>query len=240
MSRLIVLVTLLTVVGSLMGQDDPPANPISVIATERCNLGEWIQIHVETTAEKPPLVRVWRVAPGPDTLLETGLLELVGGDFALVSTTGTYRIEAAATVGDRILTAQATAVIGEPLPGPDIPPPTPDDVVVNPGKRWIIVVRETADATPATARLVVDLRKQIDPYAVQHGHRLLILDDDSVDPLGASSPALKPWLDKAVSVGLPSLLIGDSLAPPGKNVLYAGKLPSTAGEVLELVKKHGG
>ena len=217
----------------LLVAQEPP--PISVLATPQVDLGDYVQIHVETTGTAKQ-VRVWRVEPGPDQPITKGLLELAGGDFALVAPQGTYRIEAQAIVGEAIVSADAEATVGPPGPRPD-PTPTP------PGQRWVVVLRETSQATPEQARFLTSLRNSAtQTYVDQKNHKLLILDDDSVTPLGTPVPEVQAWLKQleARQIKLPALLVVDPSQPAAGGVLSAGSLPSDPDAILETLKQHGG
>jgi hypothetical protein len=123
-----------------------------------------------------------------------------------------------------------------PGPGPQ-PDPTPPPKPSPSGVRQVVIVRESADATPETSRLIVAMRSGPSAdYMKSKGHTTLILDDDSKDAAG-NVPAVIAANNAAITeIGLPCVLILDST---GRLVAKA-KLPETADGVVELVKANGG
>lgn len=102
------------------------------------------------------------------------------------------------------------------------------------GPREVLIVRESADATPAEAMALTALRAgEPAKYLKEKGHSLTVLDKDAVGPDGQPSPAVTKHQPYG---SLPELLI---VAPPGK-VLWRGPLPATSAGVLEVLKGHGG
>lgn len=103
-----------------------------------------------------------------------------------------------------------------------------------PGVRNIVVLREAADTTPDLARLTTALRAgEPAKYLKEKGHKLLILDDDSLDENGQPPKLLTTLL--ALNPPLPSLFVLN-----GDAVLHQGPLPASADEVLNIIKRNGG
>lgn len=164
---------------------------------------------------------------------------------------GMFRIVAvsAKTVdGKAKLSPFASCVVivgGTPVPpvppGPTPPVPVPPDPPVPPpsvGPRGLTIIRETADSNPREAILYTSLRSgALADYLKSKNHSLQILDDDSVGSDGKPSPAVEAWKPIVSGMTLPVLVIYD---PKTRNVLGKYTLPATSGEVIELVKKHGG
>ena len=135
-----------------------------------------------------------------------------------------------------VLGAQPPPVPPTPVPpGPPPPvPPTPVEV----GKRTVVVVHESADATAERARLFTALRTGTNAsYLAAKGHTLLILDDDSVDehkqPLKLVSELV------ALGDALPFLAILDSNS--GAVLHHRPLTPAANAEgVLTVLKENGG
>lgn len=122
-----------------------------------------------------------------------------------------------------------------PPPGPD-PPPVP----VVEGKRSILIVRETADATPDVARMITALRTPPHAdYLKSKGHTLAILDDDSVDENGNPSPLVEAWRPHFAGMTLPVVFVID---PAGGKLIHKQSIPSTAtaDDVMQILKGNGG
>lgn len=114
------------------------------------------------------------------------------------------------------------------------PPPKPDPVVpVAEGKRWLLIVEETADAGQSRGKLVTD------PALFQRikdkGHVWRICDKDVKDSAGNVPADLKPYIERAAGK-LPRLFV---VAPDGK-VLVDEPCPADAAGVLSLLQKAGG
>jgi hypothetical protein len=119
-----------------------------------------------------------------------------------------------------------------PGPGPDPQPPPAE------GARHVLVVYETADVTPAFARLLNGLRSGTGAkYLADHKHTLALIDDDAVTADGAKAALLEKY---AASVKFPrSLLVVDAASGA---VVAIGELTdaSTAAGVIEFLKQNGG
>lgn len=105
-------------------------------------------------------------------------------------------------------------------------PPTPP--VPTPGKRQVVIVRESADDTPAQARIFTALRSGAEAgYLKDKGHTLLIFDDDDANSVVAK---LKPLM-----VGPASMFVLD-----GQAVLAKLPLPADAPAVVAAIQANGG
>lgn len=116
------------------------------------------------------------------------------------------------------------------------PPPKPDpkpDPVVTEGKRWILIIEETADATPSRGKLVTD--PVLFDRIKAKGHVWRIADVNVVDASGKPPADLKPYIDRAAGK-TPRLFI---VAPDG-TVLVDEPCPADAVGVLALLTKSGG
>ena len=129
-------------------------------------------------------------------------------------------------------TTTVTIGEGKPDPGPG-PTPPPDPTPVPIGKAWLVLIEESADATAERGKMIAD--KDIVGFVKSRGWRWRIADKDVVDASGKPPADLVPYLERG-KLGLPRLTI---LAESGK-VLWEGKPPSTAPELLSLLKKVGG
>lgn len=157
---------------------------------------------------------------------------------------GTFRITAVTCKGGKLSPFQSCLVlvggIAPPVPVPPNPtpvPPTPPDPTPA-GPRGITIIRESADKTPAMARLETALRSgQQAQYLASKSHKLLILDDDSESGDGKPSPAVEAWRPIFSGMTLPVLIIYD---PATRDVIAKQALPATAEAVVEAVRKAGG
>jgi hypothetical protein len=129
-----------------------------------------------------------------------------------------------------------------PAPGSTPPPappgPTPPGPPAVGGARHVLIVYETADVTPAFARLLNGLRSGTHArYLADHKHVLSLVDDDAVNADGAKAALLAKYAD---SVRFPrSLIVTDGASG---NVIAIGELTdaSTAAGVIEFLKQNGG
>lgn len=127
-----------------------------------------------------------------------------------------------------------------PPPDPEPDPPGPDPPPVTVGKRTLLIVRETADSTPAMARLVTSLRQPPHAtYITSKGHSLAILDDDSVDENGQPTPRLEAWRPHFQGMTLPALFVIDATT---NAIVHKQSIPAdtTADSLMAIVKAHGG
>ncbi len=122
--------------------------------------------------------------------------------------------------------AELVAALNAPQPPPEPDPPTP----VIDGKRYVVILRETEDNTPAIGILTTQLRTgEVAAYIKTQGHKLDIFDDDYPSPL----------VSKLVAAGEqePALFILDAAT---SNVIHSEPLPTTAAGVMAVLKAHGG
>jgi hypothetical protein len=128
----------------------------------------------------------------------------------------------------------------EPVPPPDpTPPPTPPtpDPPAPVGKLTAVIVHETEDDSPAVARMFIGLRSGASAkWLADQGHKLLILDDDTVDATG--QPVQLVATLKALGVPMPALFVLDGQ----DRVLLKQTLAegTTADNVIELLRRAGG
>lgn len=133
--------------------------------------------------------------------------------------------------------AQVAKAVRELL-GPR-PPPVPPGPTPPPGARHILLVRETADSSPALALVIVSLRAGANAqYLKDRGHVLTILDDDAVGPDKQPAPILLKWRPHYQNLKLPALVIADAAG----TVLAAESLPEkpSVDKIVEAIKKAGG
>lgn len=161
--------------------------------------------------------------------------------FATV-TPGEYTFALAVATGDVANVVQVRVRVGEP-PAPIPPGPTPQPPIPTPppvGQRAVLILRESAETTPALARLLTSLRAGTQAaYLKSKGHSLSILDDDAVDPTGKPSPAVESWRPHFAGMKLPAVIIYD---PATKSILDKRIIvdTTTADGIIELVKAAGG
>ena len=160
--------------------------------------------------------------------------------FATV-TPGEYTFALAVATGDVANVVQVRVRVGEP-PAPIPPGPTPPPEPPTPpsGQRAVLILRESAETTPALARLLTSLRAGTQAtYLKSKGHSLSILDDDAVDPSGKPSPAVEAWRPHFADLKLPALIVYD---PATKSILDKRVIveATTADGIIELVKAAGG
>jgi hypothetical protein len=219
---------------------------VTLPAEIRGSPGAWLIVAPESVIGGKPR---WRIDPGLqevrlDLLLPPEQIAQLRGKVLTSTVAGRYKIEAWNALGD-VASEIATCivVIGNappvpipPIPVPPDPTPTPPPVVS--GARGIAIIRETADTTPAVARLVTALR--VGPhsqYLASKKHTLQVLDDDSVSGDGRASAAVEAWRPIFAGMKLPVLIIYD---PVSRSVLSKEPLPTTAEAVVEAIKKTGG
>lgn len=115
-----------------------------------------------------------------------------------------------------------------PTPTPVPPGPAPTPGPVEEGKRFILIVEETGDRSPAMNSFVFNLR-QDKALETKHMPPLIVDDDQTRDPNIAS------WIKKA-SPERPALIISDLKS----NVLYNGRCPTAKAEFDKILKEAGG
>jgi hypothetical protein len=119
----------------------------------------------------------------------------------------------------------------EPPPGPPEPPPNPTPA----GTRTVLIFHESGQQTPAQGILFNQLRSgDSGAYLKSKGHKVHILDDDSVGSDG--KPALESWAKHLAGIALPAIVIADDKG----RVVHKGPCPAGTPEVLDLIKASGG
>ena len=144
------------------------------------------------------------------------------------------------TVGEGTSSVLEIDATGEVPPGPGPEPPKPEPPVVVSGKRRLLLVHESADDTPEVSRLLVALRAgTAAAYLSEKGHKLSILDDDSVDASGKPAADVEQWRPHFSGLKLPVLFVLDET---GKTLIHKQELSAgtTAAQVVEIVKGKGG
>lgn len=119
-----------------------------------------------------------------------------------------------------------TVEIGE-APTPDPPKPGPPGPPTPEGKRVVVVIEEVQDRTPQVSDMLSDLREQL-----KDKHRLLVVDDDTIDNKGATPDWLKPYLTRAGGVR-PAMIVVDEKTG---SVVFEGVLPKTTADALEVIQ----
>lgn len=150
---------------------------------------------------------------------------------------GVYRVLAVET-GKPLATTLVT--IGEePTPPVVVPPPPPQPPAPVPptpsaGKRVALIVRETADATPEMAAMLIALRNgENAAYFKEKGHKLYVLDDDLTTPLADQ------WRPHYAGLTLPALLIAEE-KNGALSVISKQPCPPSPQAVIEAIKANGG
>lgn len=124
----------------------------------------------------------------------------------------------------------------KPEPKPE-PAPDPKPVPVPPGKRFVVIIEETAEALPARGAILAN--PELAARMKAGGHKFRIADKDNKTSNGTAPADLKPYLTEAAGKKLPRLYI---VAPDGAVVWY-GDCPNgddAAEKILELLKAAGG
>lgn len=132
-----------------------------------------------------------------------------------------------------LLCVGAVGVLGG-IKWPSIPWPIPN-ILVEHGPRRVLIVRETADATPQLNGELVLLRKDpIAAYLTSKGHTLDILDLDAKDKDGNPSVAVTEFKTNYANLKPPALLV----ISKDKRVVHAEALPVgvKASAILDTIK----
>lgn len=228
------LVALLTLPGSLFAQTALPAPGRAVGYVEADTTGKWIVLSSTLAPVSPRVLEGGKVCVFEAAAGQYAVIQIPPGDAQPVVVT---------------LTLGGVAPVPVPPPGPSPPgpepptPPGPGPAPPNPqpaGPRNLLIFHESANKTQDWTRTVNLLR--VGPqsqYLAAKGHRLWILDDDSVGSDGRPSPAVAQWQPQISGLALPVLLITD---PATRVVIHKQSLPATvtADGVLEILKAHGG
>ncbi len=121
------------------------------------------------------------------------------------------------------------------------PPPPPPPIS---GRRWCLILHESAATTPEIARCLLQLRT--DSYLAEKKHNLQILDVDSKNESDTPNQAVAQWVArlKAAGVSFPGGvgLIVAELSDDGRlgKVLFEGQCPLSSDAVISLLKTTGG
>lgn len=121
---------------------------------------------------------------------------------------------------------------GDPDPDPD-PNPVPP-----PGKRFVLSVAESGEATSAQAMTLAGLRRYLE--SSQHEWRF---EDPDLETNKQNPPEwFADYLRRAAEakVSPPFIIVGSYLESGGVRILCIKPLPATAELAIELVKKYGG
>jgi hypothetical protein len=143
---------------------------------------------------------------------------------------------------DPIADVEHVVTVGPTPPLPPSPGPTPSPTPPGPpaveGARHVLIVYETADVTPAFARLLNGLRSGThSKYLADRKHVLSLVDDDALNADGSKAALLSKY---AESVRFPRSLIVTDAATGA--VIAIGELTdaSTAAGVIEFLQQNGG
>jgi hypothetical protein len=205
------------------------------------NATEFIVVRATTTGTN---VRWFAKTPGlnvfPADLLKNSLSTVV-----TAPKDGVYILVAYTARGDMpsepafctVTIGPAPVVVVPPGPGPEPPaPPGP----VESGKRLVVLIRETADDTPAVGQMLVGLRSGPSAaYLSSKSHTLDMLDIHSVGPDGKPASLIEMFRPEIAGMTLPVLVVADAVT---RKLISKQTLPptATAADVVEAVKKAGG
>lgn len=131
----------------------------------------------------------------------------------------------------------APPVPPKPDPPPSPEPPRPDPTPAGP--RQVLILRESADDTPAIGRLIVSLQGgKAHDYLKSKGHGCFVLDADAKDESGQPDANVARW--KLVLAGVPMPIVA-VLHTNGKLLGWKTiATTDTADNVLTFLKEHGG
>lgn len=218
----------------IVGPATVPVGGMAMFRLEGIKLGEPFDYFATPT--NVPLVVLFDVSGSPVGVLngdKPGSLTLVGVGFD----------SEAKKITRALLTVTITGVGPTPVPPTPVPPeptpPIPTPPVVE-GKRALLIIRESADSTPALARTITALRNPPhSDYLKSHGHTLAVLDDDSVDADGKPSAIVEAWRPQFVGMTLPVIFVID---PNGNKLVGKQSFPAnaTADDLMKIVKANGG
>ncbi|GIW60128.1 MAG: hypothetical protein KatS3mg087_1194 [Patescibacteria group bacterium] len=210
---------------------------IVVEAPKSVPLGQPALIKLQTSADPTSIkILAFQHLEGKDRVVEGAVYELKEPLSYLFSwpQAGTYSLVVLGYHKDtnQVLFASVDIALGQGVI-PEPTPPVPPDIKI--GKRYVVIVHETANASPKLSQLFVSLRSgDVNKYMLEKGHKLYILDQDL--------EIARQWRDFLASrnQALPAIVIGDLALESGGGVLYAGPLPDTVDKVMELLKQYGG
>jgi hypothetical protein len=147
---------------------------------------------------------------------------------AVAARPGAYRVLAVAGAGDELSEPAVCTLRVGPKSEPFRPPPA------RPAKAWLVIVEETAEASPRRGALLGNA--EVRAYLAARGWGLRVADQDVKDASGAAPADLLPYLSRAKGQRLPRLFVVGS----DRRLLYEGDLPATPGALLSLLKGIGG
>lgn len=232
--RLVLLAFALAVPAGLNAQTALPSPGRAVGFVEADTPGKWIVLSSTLAPVAPRVLEGGKVC----------VFEAAAGQYAVIQIPPG---DAQPVVVTLVLGGVSPAPVPPPGPEPPAPPgpgpPGPGPTPPNPqpaGPRNVLIFHESAAKSQEWTRTVNLLR--VGPqsqYLASQGHRLWILDDDSVGADGRPSPAVAQWQPQIGGLALPVLLITD---PTTRVVIHKQSLPATvtADGVLEILKAHGG
>ncbi len=148
---------------------------------------------------------------------------------------GGVTVVASGTVPVGDLSDVAVVVVGgggNPQPGPGPQPPPVDPVT--PGKRFLVVVEETAEAAATRGALFADAA--LAARIKDKGHRWRIVDKDVTGADGKPPADVVRFLEAAKGKAMPQVFIVDE---KGK-VLVQTELPTKAADLVKLLEAWGG
>jgi hypothetical protein len=119
----------------------------------------------------------------------------------------------------------------DPGPQPNPIPPVPPV----PTKLTIAIVEDPARTTQAERQVLTDPAWRT-PAAAKH-NLLGIIPNDLIDKeTGQPPPRLAPFLDRAKMHNLPWIMLTDQAG----TIIWEGQVPTTAAELINLIKRYGG
>lgn len=199
----------------------------------------------------PPALTVTPANPGPGELVNVAgkgplTFSVRGAAGVLVHPTkrsvafympesGGVTVVASGTVPVGDLSDVAVVVVGgggNPQPGPGPQPPPVDPVT--PGKRFLVVVEETAEAAATRGALFAD--PTLAARIKDKGHRWRIVDKDVTGADGKPPADVVRFLEAAKGKAMPQVFVVDGA---GK-VLVQTELPTKAGDLVKLLEAWGG
>lgn len=212
--------------------------------------GAWAIVSPEIVSGGKPK---WRIDPALtevrlDLLFPPEIAKQATGRVFTSVTPGRFRVECWNAKGDvasdiaitwvHVVGTVPTPPVVPPVvvvpPGPEVPPVPP----VVAGPRQVLILRESANDTPAMGRLINSLQAgKGREYLKSKGHSGFVLDVDAKGPDGQVPANVAAW-KAALNTVLPVLAILDEKG----GVIYKTTLTddATADNVLDILKGHGG
>jgi len=105
-----------------------------------------------------------------------------------------------------------------------------------PGKRTVVIVRESENDTPAQALV----HQKVQEYCEEKGHTYRLVDDDAVDASGQQPAWLREYLDLITKQGVtePAMVVVADWN--GKRYATAKALPTDAAAAVKVIQELGG